>query len=404
MKDLKDYEGAMEKCSSCAFCEAVCPVFKAELLETHVARARVGLIKGALLDGALPLSKRGKDVIDRCLLCTRCVASCPAGVPVDEIVIAARHRIHGGKRQNLPTRMVMNNVLEKRGFTGWRKKAFEAAGKRGLAPGELPAPVEEKFDDIFHGLLKPGGKARARVAYYTGCATNGFFTDTGKDVVKVLLANDFEVMIPEEISCCGIPSLAEGDLERAESLMRANIAVLSGMKVDAIVSDCTSCVLSFTQKIEKLIPADDPIAKQVREVAGKFREVTEFMAESGLNRSPGELKKRFCRHDPCHGVRMGEMVSGAPLKLLKQVQGLKPVSMETENTCCGAGGTFFNEYPDLAREIRKEPLAAYAESGADVLVTQCPSCRIYLSAALKGTMEVMHPVSLLASAYDDEGE
>lgn len=148
LKNLKDYEAAMDKCSNCAFCEAACPVFLAELLETHVARSRVGIIRAALLDKSLPLTKRGRDVINRCLLCTRCVNSCPSGVPVDEIVIAARHLIYGGKRQNLPTRMMKGKFMDTRGFSGWRKRAFEM-GKKGGWRLRSCLPLPKKHSTIF---------------------------------------------------------------------------------------------------------------------------------------------------------------------------------------------------------------------------------------------------------------
>lgn len=178
--------------------------------------------------------------------------------------------------------------------------------------------------------------------------------------------------------------------------MRTNIEILSGLKVEAIVTDCTSCAMAFTEKIKKVIPEEDPLADKACAVGKKFREVTEFLAETGLVAEPEGLSERFCYHEPCHTGWGGKKVAEAPGKLLAMVSGLEQVEMEEGAGCCGGGGTFFNEYPALAEKIRDKQLRAMEETRADVLVTQCPSCRIYLSAGLKEKMKVMHPVSLLA--------
>ncbi|MFH2100235.1 MAG: (Fe-S)-binding protein, partial [Pseudomonadota bacterium] len=97
--ELEKYTDAMAKCSYCAFCQAACPVFKEDLLETHMPRARMDILRAALLDGELANTRRVRSILDRCLLCGTCVRTCPAGVPVDDIVIAARSQVYGAGRK-----------------------------------------------------------------------------------------------------------------------------------------------------------------------------------------------------------------------------------------------------------------------------------------------------------------
>ncbi len=70
--DLEHYRGLVEKCSHCALCEAVCPVYLEDMLETHVARARVDIIYQTLYKKSMPVTPRVREIIDRCLLCTSC--------------------------------------------------------------------------------------------------------------------------------------------------------------------------------------------------------------------------------------------------------------------------------------------------------------------------------------------
>ena len=116
MKDFTIYTESMEKCSHCSYCEATCPVFLEDLLETHVARARMELIKAVMVDEVMPVTDRFKEIVDRCLLCTNCRQTCPANVPIDDIVIAARHKLYNGKRMGMIKRKLLKQIMENRGI------------------------------------------------------------------------------------------------------------------------------------------------------------------------------------------------------------------------------------------------------------------------------------------------
>ena len=72
--------------------------------------------------------------------------------------------------------------------------------------------------------------------------------------------------------------------------------------------------------------------------------------------------------------------------------------MENPEACCGAGGAFFLDSGELAGNVRARKVRDIKETGASVVVTQCPACRSFLGPCLEG-VEVMHPVELLAKAY-----
>lgn len=399
--DLKQYESLMEKCSHCAFCEATCPVYLAELVETSVARSRMTVIKEALVNKNLPVSKKVRQIIDDCLLCSNCHQTCPANVPVDEIVVAARHQLYKGKRMNMAKRMLLKQVMENRGLKGLLKKADSVAKTVGISPRELPPFPARPFDAIYSGTLAPEGKKRARVVYFVGCATNAFYPDTGIAVIKVLTKNGIEVVLPEGLVCCGLPAISEGDIETARVMMEQNITVLANIEADAIVTDCTSCGLTFSKKMAKVIAGDNPLFEKSRDVAAKMWEVTDYLNEIGLSVAPGKLDTRYTYHVPCHG-NWTETVNDAPRRILERVAGAELKEMEDPEKCCGAAGAHFIEHRALSEKIRTPKIKDIAQSGADLVVTQCPSCRTYLGAALKESMKVEHPMMVLARAYGYE--
>lgn len=401
LNDLTRYVDLMDKCSSCAFCEATCPVFRADLLETHVARARMLIIREALVEKTLPVSKRTREIIDRCLLCSQCKQTCPAGVPVNEIVIAARHQLYGNKRMGLARRVVLKQIMENRGATGAVKKAETLARAAGISPSEMPKLPKQTFNDRYPaGTYAPQGKVRARALYFVGCGTNGLYPDTGEAVMKILAINGVAVTIPEGLVCCGIPTLVEGDLETSRRMMATNLEAMAGSDAEVILTDCTSCGLTLKEKWLALIPPGDPLHDKAVTVASKVVEVMDYLNQIGLDPLPGRLEGSFTYHVPCHGG-WTPTLNDAPREVLSAIRDIRPCEMEQPAACCGAGGAFFVDFKDLSRSIRAPKLADIEQTGADLVVTQCPSCRSYLASGLAEPGRVLHPVTLLAMAYGE---
>ena len=397
MLDLRTYKAAMDKCCDCGFCQATCPVFLEDLLETHVARARMGLIRACLLEGTHPVTERLREVVGRCLLCTSCVQTCPARLPVDEIVVAARHQLQQQNSRGRLRRRMTRKFMKERGFRGLVGKAGRLARSMGLGPEELPPPARKRFEELRRGVISPKGEIRARVAYYVGCATNTFYPETALDVVRVLAHNGIEVLLPEGLVCCGMPALGEGDLETAQELVRTNIRVLSRQDVDAIVTDCTSCGLVLKTKTVKVLPEDDELREQATLLSPKIHEITDYLSQIGLTEEPSSVPGKLTYHMPCHRSWTPTM-DDAPRNILRSIPETEFVEMEYPERCCGGGGTFFMDYKELSQSIRSHKIEDIDHTGARTVVTQCPSCRSYMTPMLK-EREVMHPVSFLARAY-----
>ncbi|MFP4476076.1 MAG: (Fe-S)-binding protein [Desulfatibacillaceae bacterium] len=394
MRRLDAYKDMMARCSHCAFCQATCPVFSEDLLETHMPRARMDIIRGALLDRDIPVNNRVREVLSRCLLCGACTRTCPAGVAVDEITMAARGELGTGGMSDKLKRRVMPSILRSRGAGGFLGKLAPYAREKGWLSRSLPI----LSPDSFQAQQPPvEGELRARVAYFVGCATNSVFQDTGADTLAVLAKNGIQAIVPEGIVCCGVPAAAAGDMELAAEMARENIKALSERKFDAIVTDCTTCGLAMRQWWEKVLPEDDPLRAAAAELGGKTFEVCDYLNQVGLSAKPGNLAGRHTYHEPCHRD-WSPTLADAARKLLAEVPGAELVEMEEPGSCCGAGGSFFLEHRDVSSALRKKKTARIEQTGVDTVVTPCPSCRGYIAAGVPGK-RVCHPVSLLARAY-----
>lgn len=404
MKKIEEYAEQITRCSHCSYCQASCPIFMEDMVESVLPRNRIEVIMHSIIDKSMPLSPRALEIIDRCMLCTNCSQSCSSQVPIDDIVVAARTFINEQKGGLSGVKhLVMGKMLRQRGLTALMGKAGAMVQKVGIATKDMPPLAAKTFDKFYSGTVKAEGTTLGKVAYFVGCGTNFMYPDTGVATVNVLRRNGIEVLIPEGQVCCGIPSIAEGDIKSALEMVETNVRIFSDLEVDAIVTDCTSCGMMFKEKFAKLLEADDPLHEKVSKITSQIWEVTDFLNQQGLHVLPGSIRSTFTYHVPCHRA-WSPTVRHAPQQILSQIPEAEFRVLENPERCCGAAGAFYMTHRELSEGIRERRVQDIKETGAELVVTQCPVCRFYIGSALKEQdTEVIHPMIMLARAYGIEG-
>ncbi len=389
MQSLEAYRPFMEKCSHCAFCQATCPSFGADISESQMPRARMEIIRACLLDKSMPLTRRARQIIARCLLCGNCNRTCPAAIPVEEMSALARAEIGG---LNPFTRSVTRRFARNRGLSGIWRVAANAGRGMGLAPREVPPIAAAPFAP---GALSfpAAGEERARILYFVGCAANSLCPETARDVVSALTRNGIAVAVPDGIVCCGAPLYSAGDLEKARENARVNVEALSIEGFDAVVTECTTCASFLKEKTIKLLGPEDPLAEKAKALSARVYEATDYLLGKGLSAEPDPAPRAVTFHVPCHRG-FSPTVDEAPRRLLEKVPGLTIRDMERPDACCGAGGLFFAKNRAVSGEIRRRKLSDIEASGAECVVTPCPMCRAFISGADR-RIETVHPLSLV---------
>lgn len=400
MPDLKDLAAEIDRCSQCNFCLSACPVYREDRLESAGARGRINLIKAALVDETLPAGKRVRELIDRCLFCTNCVQGCPSSIRVDDIVAAARFILQKNYGSARAEKELLRGLLKRRAQAAPPRLLTAALKGLNLFGAQLPSLAATPFQQRMPAVASPDGPVRARVAYFVGCGVNYLYPDTGEALVKALVVNGVEVLIPAGQHCCGLPALTLGDREAAGEAVRANTALFAALDVDAVVTDCTSCGYLLKVKAPALLALDDPALPRVRAVAGRTMEVTEFLAGLGLRQAPAMQAVQVTYHMPCHRHWSAGLVE-APRKIVAMVPGARLVEMREPRRCCGAGGAFFLTHRELSEKIRRPKIEDILATRAEIVVTQCPACRYYLSEGLGKEIgvRVMHPLAFLAGNW-----
>lgn len=409
----------VDRCNKCGLCTTMCPVYQQSLTEAANPRGRIQLVKNHL-EGKIPLTKRFKEIIQTCLLCETCVVNCPSGVRHDQVFNNLRAELTKEYGLDWRKRFVFNLLTNDKLLRSsmvfaklGRSKLIETL-TRGMRVGNIPAerlpqvnakPFRERFD----GVIRPDGEPAGRVFYFTGCFTNYFAADVGQAVVNVLKRLGVEIEIPAAQSCCGIAAILSGEGDLPLETVRRNIATLSRAKVDAVLVDCATCGAAFRKEYSELLKRKGLDTTDAEILKKKTFDVMEYVAER-LHELPlpkgysGE-RVRVTYHDPCHLVR-AQGVSEAPRKILKALPQVEYVEMEEANSCCGGGGSFQFDFPEISKGVTEKKLARIRDTGAGCVVTGCPGCRVTIGGNMKGedNIAVLHPMQLLDQALSGKGE
>ncbi len=111
--------------------------------------------------------------------------------------------------------------------------------------------------------------------------------------------------------------------------------------------------------------------------------------------APGTPKK-VAYHSPCHLCR-GLGITEEPRRLI-ETAGYRYVPSKDEDVCCGFGGSYSIDFPEISAAILNKKLDNVAASGADILVTDCPGCVLQLRGGMDkrgGRIAVKHIAELL---------
>ena len=392
------------KCIKCGLCLTPCPVYNLLRFEGASPRGRIQLIK-KILEGRAESSGKFRDLLSICLLCETCTANCPSGLRTDRLLKAMRAEVQermgadwrGRLAGSLPRAPGHFPFFLSCGFTRERLVAsgedFSVPPRAGDPGGK---PLREQVPEV-----NPVANPRGRVFYFTGCATNGFFSGVGRAVIQVLNRAGLEVIVPKEQVCCGLPLYPWGGRKTILKNIRENLKLLSPKEVETVVVDCASCGAALKKEYVHILEEEGEDAEPARELAGKVADISEILAPFNPGKILHPLSRRVTYHDPCHLGR-SQGVKEQPRNLLRGIPGVELVEMAGAEICCGGGGSLPWEHPAVASGIGGHKAQAIRETRASVVASGCPWCRQQIARSLgEDSIRVVHPVELVAEALQE---
>jgi glycolate oxidase iron-sulfur subunit len=409
-------------CIRCGLCLAVCPTYREYLKETASPRGRVALARKGL-DGELELSPNLIEQMYGCFDCMACNDLCPVGIRPAGLALSMRHvqeQIHPKKWKQwlfggliahtgrLELATLPLRLYQRLGI----RRLFYLLGLNRLLPERvrdleamLPRLPQRPLRRILPEITPSHGEERRRVGFFLGCAQSLLFAEESAAALRVLARNGCTVITPKEIECCGMPARGFGRMDLVMQHARHNIAVFERYDVESIVTDCATCG-SALKEYGTLLAGDSEWAGRAEAFRKKVKDISEFLLEIPLRTPEKRLNAKVTYHDPCH-LRRAQKVWKQPRSLLSLIDGIELVELPEADVCCGSAGSQLITHYDTSLKVLGRKLDNIAGTGARILASGCPGCRMQLSVGARRRglpMRVVHPVVLLDEAYGGDDE
>jgi L-lactate dehydrogenase complex protein LldE len=241
-----------------------------------------------------------------------------------------------------------------------------------------------------------------RVALFTTCLAEALAPRALKATVLVLEHVGVGVELPAAQTCCGQPMLSNGLPADAARLAKRMAEIFA--PYDAVVTPSGSCCSVVREKYAALFDAGSADRASVDALAGKTYELIEFL-ETRLEIDPSKLTpsakgtETLTCHDACHLRGLHRHGSTAPF--LRRNGCGSVCELPDMAQCCGFGGMFSTQFPEVSTALGEEKLAHVAATGAGTLVASDTGCAAHLAglAHRKGVMlRVISPAEALAES------
>jgi len=237
-----------------------------------------------------------------------------------------------------------------------------------------------------------------RVQLFITCLVDSFYPQTGEAIVDIFHRLGIDVDFARDQTCCGQPPFNAGLRAEARPIIEHTIKVFEATTGD-IVMPSGSCAHMLKHGYAELFQ-DDPVwLPRAQSLASRVYEFTEYLVDKlgvtdvGAKWDGGTLTY----HPSCHLLR-GMNIDKQPRALLANVKGAQIVDLPNAEDCCGFGGIFSMEHPELSAEWLKRKINNLETTQSPTLVVAEAGCLMHIAGGLhrqKKNQRVMHIAEIL---------
>lgn len=205
-------------------------------------------------------------------------------------------------------------------------------------------------------------KRRCSLVLYIGCVGMSTETETARHAIQLLQRMGIDLTVIDEV-CCEAVKGETGSSANAGRI-KQNIEKIREAGGQEVLFLCPTCLKTFLAYDEE------------HPTGLVFQNVLSYLHKNFSFTSSENDPVTLTYHDPCHLGRELGSFDGA--RELFRDLGKKWVEMEhhhQESLCCGAGGGIRGFYPKFSRDIARRRAKEAEEVKADILLTDCLSCK-----------------------------
>ncbi len=237
------------------------------------------------------------------------------------------------------------------------------------------------------------------VQLFATCLVDTFYPATGQAIVNILNRLGIDVGFPPGQTCCGQPAYNAGLRNEAMPVARHTIEVFEAVPGPVIIPS-GSCAVMIKHGYPELFASDPGWLARAQALAARTFEFSEYLVDIlGVTDLGARWDGVLTYHASCHPNRhLG--IDRQPRALLSAVHGATLVVLPDSQDCCGFGGVFSVEHPELSAEMLKRKISNLGLSKAPTLVVTESGCRMHIAGGLskqKAFQRVMHLAEVLDS-------
>jgi L-lactate dehydrogenase complex protein LldE len=211
------------------------------------------------------------------------------------------------------------------------------------------------------------------VQLFVTCILDTIYPETGEAVVRVLQRAGMTVSFPPAQTCCGQPAFNAGLRPQARKMAIQTICAFEPYPGPVVVPS-GSCAAMIRHSYAELFSDDPEWKTRALALAARTYEFSEFLVDVlGITDLHARWEGKITYHSSCHLLRdLG--VDRQPRALLAQVRGAELVELPQTTDCCGFGGVFSVEHPEISSEMLKRKIINIEQSEASVVVSCDAGC------------------------------
>lgn len=242
-----------------------------------------------------------------------------------------------------------------------------------------------------------------KIGLFIPCYINACYPQVGVASFKLLRSLGLDVDYPMPQTCCGQPQ-ANGGFEHDSKPLAEHMQRLFE-KYDYVVGPSASCVVFVKDKYPHLLhrPEHECISSHIFEICEFLHDII------GVDKLSAEFPHKVSVHNSCHGMRLLHLSSPSELMiphynklidLLKLVKGIEIFTPQRRDECCGFGGLFSIEEPDVSISMGTDKVLSHMATGAEFITGADSSCLMHMQGIIdrrKFRIRTKHIVEILAA-------
>ena len=396
----------LQACVHCGFCTATCPTYLLLGDERDSPRGRIYMMK-AMFEGE-QVTQETRHHLDRCLTCRSCETTCPSGVEYGHLVDLGRVVVEQKAPRPMHQKLVrwgLRQILPYRSRFGPLLKLGQ------LVRPMLPAVIKQHVPLAVPQLVAPQSNHKRVMLSLPGCAQASAAPNTDIAAAQVLDQLGITLKVLHQSGCCGAVNHHLNAHEKALDQARHNIDLVwpeLQAGAEAVVVTASGCGAAL-QEYGYMLRHDLTYVDKAKQVSKAAKDIVEILGQEDLAPIKAKLNNTQVADKGLGqglGTGLGKVAVHCPctqqhamqlpfkVKALLDHLGLDTAATKNDHLCCGSAGTYSLLQPDLSHQLRSQKIKDLTIDSPQLIVTANIGCQLHLGGA--GNLPIKHWLELLA--------